>query len=367
LVQYANGQFLDVDVSTSAVPVADKAFRRVVSASDGVWALATDGTTLFVTGGRATYERPAVTELLSLDVLAGGFGWAGGQSVTAGFVGAVDDVWSQAQDLPAGVTVGALDLVSTDYGWAVGQEPGDPPQARVWRWDGTRWQDGFIDKTWEISDVQMLDRDEGWAGHGNVLIRWDGSVWRAVQGGPQEAAYGGLSVLRGGTDPEGWFGAYGEIYHLVNGEWQWQPLSDYSAARLLVEDIEVPDATEGWAVTEHALYRYDGQSWQKEALPTRADAVFYDVDAPGKGNAWVLVEPDGLFHWTGFAWEFHSLAPMGDAFRPVRLRALQLVPGQPSTDVWLVGKSPSIGRYRVVTPVGTVHLPYLARGHRLSR
>jgi len=353
------GQWEPVETDGAGVPMAGKSFSRVGAAPRGVWAFASDGTTMLLRDDAVEHVRPRLQAAWAIDMVSSSFGWAGGRAATAAFLGtdAGPNDWRRTQAAPHDTYVRAIDLVSTQDGWAVGSDPTGFPDAHLWRWDGEQWRDWPIDKTWEIGDIHMLGADEGWASKGNVIARWDGEAWQQVLGAPPYASAGGLAMLRGGDEPEGWFGAYGGLVHLKGDVWT--PITLTHQA--LVTDIEVPDATEGWAITDKVLYRYDGASWTEVDLPFGAQSVLYDVDAPDRGNAWVLADPDGLYHWNGTDWQHHDLAPFGDAFEPVRLRALRLDPESLATDVWLVGLPPSIGRYSVVTPVGTAYLPTAGR------
>jgi hypothetical protein len=355
-----DGTWEAVPLADVTPAVADKPFVRVARAPDGVWAFAGDGATLLLRDDGATYVRPELKEAWALDMVTTDFGWAGGLAGTAAFVGVSGQSagWTLQQAAPADTFVHTIDLVSATDGWAVGADPAESPQAHMWRWDGQHWNDWPVEKTWQIADIDMIDANEGWASKGNVVVRWDGREWSQVRGAPPNASAGGLAMLRGGPDPEGWFGAYGGMYHLEGDTWT--PITLTNQA--LIVDIEVPDPTEGWAISDKALYRYDGETWSQVPLPLSPRSTLYDVDAPERDNAWILSDPDGLYHWNGTDWERHDLSPFGDAFQPLRLRALRLEPDSLATDVWLVGLNPSIGRYRVVVPVGTVFLPAVDRG-----
>lgn len=357
VLAYRDQRWSQVTFDPAPVDLARTKFARVVNGPNAVFGLSGDGTIVEFTGTSGRYLWPPVRNLLAVDLATPDFGWAGGQALSAGFIGLKDGVWGQAQALPTGSVVGDIDLVSTTDGWAVGYLPGEFREARVWRWDGTAWGTWPVDKTWVVSYLDMLGSDEGWASGFNVVIRWDGQTWRLVPNVPAGAAAGALSMLHGGENPEGWFGSVGRIFHLHNDQWDSQRLPGEG----VVEALAVPAPDEGWAVTRSALYRYDGRDWTKVALPLGPESTVWDVDAPERGNAWVLVEPDGLFHWTGVGWERHDLANMGAQSQPVRLRAIRPVPGSPATDVWLVGAPPSIARYRVVRSTSMIYAPLTLR------
>ncbi len=358
LLSYTGGAWLPVDFSAVPVELRGCGYQRVVPGRNGVWGLAADGTTVWITAGGAHFVRPAVSTFLALDMATPDLGWAGGDARTAAFVGAAGGRWSLEQPTALGTIVWDIDLVSETDGWAVGQLPGNPPLPRMWRWDGSRWSEWPVEKTWVPKGIDMLAPDDGWVSGSNVVARWDGDAWRHVPDAPLEVATGVLSMLRGGDSPEGWFGSFGVIYHLHDGDWEPEVLPE----RVLLHTIDVPAPNEGWAASAGALFRYDGEAWHTVRVPLSPIAEIKDLHAPEPGSAWVLVDPDGLLHWNGVNWELHTLGRMGGHARPVRLHALRPDPRAPGTDVWLAGAPPAIARYRVVAPLVRLYLPVARRG-----
>jgi hypothetical protein len=362
LWQYVDGTWAPVtgpDVA-AGFPAID--FGRVARAADGVWGLSRDtAATVHMSGGPANYVLPALRSTLAIDMITTTFGWAGGPAITAGLVGAVDGPWTAETAMSPGSEVQGIDLVSRSDGWAVGRMAGTTPEARMWRWVGSQWDEWPVEKTWELSNVDMISADDGWANGGNLIARWDGQEWRQQVDVAPAGTPGGLSMLEGGDNPEGWFGGYGLVIHLVDGEWQQDRLPDTR----LVFDIEVPGRSEGWATTGTKLYRYDGETWSEAEIELAPGSLIMDIDAPDVGNAWVLVENQGLYHWNGSDWARHDLSPLGVGFKPMRISALRIEQDSLATEVWLAGEEPSIGLYRVVTPVGTIHLPLILRGSAL--
>lgn len=353
LLTYAAGQWRPVDLAPGPVDLSSYLFRRVVAGTGGVWGLETDGTTVWIADSRAHFAGPAIRNLEALDVITSTIGWAGGEAVTAGFVGTADGTSVQTPSLPVGTRVWDIDLVSETDGWAVGYEAGDPESPLAWRWDGTEWADWPIDKVWRPLGIDMLAADEGWISGANLIARWDGASWQQVPDAPTGAMTGVLSMLAGGESPEGWFGSFGAIYHLHDGQWAAEPLPE----QVLIQAIDMLSQHEGWAVSTRSLFRYDGQDWRKVNLPASAIATIQDLDVPEPGNAWLLVDPDGLFHWTGVGWELHPQTGMGAHARPNRLRVVRAAGQGPDTDIWLSGESPLLARYSVVVPRARVYLP----------
>lgn len=353
LERYENQQWSQVPFAPAPVDLSTVHFTRVARHPAGTLALGTDGTTVRIVGGQGLYMRPAVRELFALDVISGELGWAGGNALSSAFVGLQDGRWSLEPPSAAGLQVLDIDLVSKTDGWAVGFAGDEPGEARMWRWDGAAWRDWPIDKTWVLNFVDMVSPTEGWASGFNVVVHWDGSAWQLVPGAPAGAAQGALAMLHNSPAPEGFFGGRGRIYHMHDSRWDEQPLPGTSAR---VQALAAPSADEGWAVTDNALFRYQDGSWKAVSLPVSRDAYFWDVDASEPGNAWVLVEPDGLYHWTGSRWEWHDLSQIGGHAHPDRLRALT-DPTTGATDVWLAGDPPTIARYHIERPFVQLYIP----------
>lgn len=334
-------------------------YGKVAADAAGVWGFdVSGGATIHIADQAARYVRPDIQELVALDMMTTTVGWSGGRAVTHGLIGADDGRWTQSHAMSQGSIVRDIALASVTDGWAVGDSGGEDPRTRMWRWDGAAWTDWPVSSTWQLSHIDMLAEDDGWANGGNLIARWDGKEWREVVDVPPAAAPGGLSMLRGAEDPEGWFGGYGEIYHLADGQWTRHVIDDTN----LVTDISVPEPNEGWASTGTTLLRFDGETWSVFELGLPAGSLVYDVEAVAQGNAWFLIEDAGLVHWDGESWVRHPLAPLGGHFEPLRLSVLPLERDTFATEIWMAGEKPSVGVYRTVSPVGVIHMPVAARG-----
>jgi hypothetical protein len=341
-------------------------YQRVVSTPGGVMALGQRGEIGRIREGQpGEILRPVIDPIEAIDAVSADMAWAGGLALSAGFVGARDGRWDQAQSLPIGGRVIDLDLASDTEGWAVGSLPDSPPIAQVWRWDGSIWKSWPVEKTWELYEVQSLGETEAWAAGRNVVARWDGESWSQVDGSPFDASFAALSMLSGGQEPEGWIGAVDAIYHLKGETWTAEPtIPGYWIPRMVVTA-----ADDGWAIARDLaskapdrLLRYDGVAWTPFSLPMASDVDFLlDVDSPVPGTAWILVDANGLLHWTGGNWEFHVLSPLGASIEPRRVRVLQLDPEKRDITVWLAGGRPTIARYGVVEPTHVIFVPLAAQ------
>jgi hypothetical protein len=364
LWQYVDGAWSNVTFDPAPVDLGAVKYAKVAADSSGAWALDTgNGTTVHIDDGVARYVWPASEKLVAIDMITTTLGWAGGHSITAGLIGTSSGAWTESQGLPPGSVVRDIDLVSESDGWAVGDNGAENPDMRMWRWNGKDWAKWPISATWELSNIDMLDSDEGWTNGGNVIARWDGEQWHQVLEAPAGATPGGLSMLSGGANPEGWFGGVTEVFHLKDGVWTRFQLPREG----LVFDIEAPDATHAWATTGEWLFQYDGEEWKNVDLGQASGKYIFDIEAISAGNVWLLIDDVGLMHWNGEEWQRHTLAPFGGWFAPRRLRALPLEAGTFASELWMAGEHPSIGVYRVVSPVGVIHIPIAAKAGRLRR
>jgi hypothetical protein len=356
LQRLVNGRFEPVTLASGPGNLAQTRFERIVPMAGGAWALSTPGSLAWIQNATATYRWPVSPRLEGVDLADPGTGWVGGVSVLGGFIGRSASGWTSQPDPEPGAVVWDVDLVGDADGWAASYDPDVPGTMVMWRLTAGRWQPWPIDKTWRLSRLQMLSAEEGWAAGGNIVVRWLGEDWEAVPGTPAGAS-GVLSVLRGGESPLGWFGSYGHIYRLSGTEWTDEPLpsaEDVRAVDVLREDL-------GWAVTESRLLGYDGQDWRALEAPKPGPSRYVDLEAVTESNVWVLLDPPALLHWTGLAWEYHDLAPLGGNARLIRLRAVADPPRPDRTDIWLVGSPPTVARYRVLTTVSQLALPWLNR------
>jgi hypothetical protein len=356
LVRLNGDDIVPVNLAEGPVDLSLQRFERVVGGAGGAWALATSGTLAWIAGDTATYRWPVTPRLETLDLLDPTTLWAGGRSTLAGFVGRTSAGWTVQPDPATGEVVWDLDLLTADDGWALSSDERLPGTMAMWHRDAQRWSPWPIDKTWELRRLQMLSPTEGWASGGNVVARWIDGAWDAVSGVPVGAS-GVLSMLRGGTDPLGFFGTFGGIYRMSGTDWEFQGLPN--GEDVLAVDMLAADR--GWAVTAGMLVTYDGSRWHLLQPPRPPDSHYVDVDALAVDNVWVLLNPPALLHWTGRDWEFHDLGPLGSNAVPTRMRVVRDLERGGASDVWLVGSPPVIARYRVLTARSTVALPLLFR------
>ncbi len=348
-------------------------YAAIAADIDGILAIGTRGSIsrLGLEQDRGDYLWPLADGLEAVDAISRNFAWAGGTSITHAMVGSVDGGWTAGPAAGYGTRVIDLDLASRDQGWAVGSQPVTdpelPPDAKVWRWDGQTWQDWEVEKSWRLYEVEVLSEQEAWLSGSNVVARWDGEDWQQVVSAPFTERFSALSMRSGGDNPEGWFGAEGEIYHMQGDIWTPQSIGEGFWVPRLVSTSE----DEGWAIARHLeeqepdrLLRFDGTRWEPVELPIPEGIGLIDVDASMPGQAWVLVDANGLLHWTGSQWEYHVLSPLGESIEPLRVRVVQMDPQRPDVSIWLAGRRPAIARYEVVEPRQSIFIPLLGQSWR---
>ncbi len=368
VIMRANDEWSEIGFEAAPVPVETLGYRWVHRAVGGVWALVPDGSTIWVSDGIGRYVWPTVRTLRALEISpqvsdssdapvmpeVTGSAWAGGESLVHAVVGPTDGAWRSTFELPVSSEVTDISIVSEDDAWAVGTVGDGTMQSGIWRWDGSDWSDWPIDKLWLVSGIEMLSSDDGFVSGTNVVARWDGEVWSPLTDVPDEAKTGVFTMLAGGDSPEGWFGAVGEVYHLVDGEWMPESLPTDEP----VKRIDFASAREGWATTDTEAFGYDGTSWRQLDMPRGTSSVIRDVHTPLPGEVWFAVDPDGLFHWDQGEWELHPLSALGPLRQPYRLRAVPFsTQDGRGTHVWLAGDAPTLARYRIVAPTVQLYVP----------
>jgi len=154
------------------------------------------------------------------------------------------------------------------------------------------------DDAWAIGQAQV--REEGGRGR-SVILRWDGSRWRAVR-------------------------------HAQDG--------------IGLEAIAASSASDAWAVGGASILRWDGTEWRRSrpADPGTRFWHFDDVTALASDDAWAVGAQVGrgvsstlIEHWDGARWSIVP-SPEPPVASPAALSAgLTAVAGSSSDDVWAVG------------------------------
>ena len=314
---------------------------------------------------------PPLTGSTSLSVAADDFGWIGGDAQMAGLVGTAEgEAWSRREIVVGGVTVTDVETSSSGVAWAAGHrrtvvEGVSEFVDMAWRWDGTEWTSADPPPSTRFDGIVAVSRDEAWSTRGETINRWDGESWGEIEGAPDGAGFGDAHIVRGGSDPsawEGWFGGVGEVHRLSGGEWSKKPVP----ADGIVTVIQMPAEDDGWAIAGGRLFHYDGTDWNAAEPPLASGSELLDVAAPGKDDAWLLADLDGLLHWDGVRWRRQGLGSLDDQASFSRLSVIRPDADQlsPAVDVWLLGSPLTVARFRVVVPSSRLVLPWLDVGRR---
>lgn len=201
--------------------------------------------------------------------------------------------WTDAGVSGRGVVgTSAQDVYVFDYG-------------AIHRFDGSNWatvrtfQD-FPGLVWDAVAVpggRLIVQWRSYFHGADSLLHWDGSNWSSEESpGRIESlcALGPNDVMAGGSDSA----SNGAIWRW-NGA-QWQPMT-LPTGVLTVRDIMSVNAGEAYAATccDSVLLRFDGVSWQFEAIPGTRD--IYEVWASSSSDVYLVAEP-GLLHGDGTGW-----------------------------------------------------------------
>jgi len=284
---------------TSPKPVPGEFYRVSAISADNAWAV---GFTSTLTGENGE----------SLIMHWNGKNWSREGPVVPGFLTAV-----------AGTATNV---------WAVGETYGP---ALIMHWTGGRWYVVPVSGPGvaELSCVLVTGPDTAWAGgrtvdgadpSANLLLRWNGTVWKSVPS-PMQGAGNGVFGLAAG--PAGTVLAVGNNVNAKTGDIT--PLSMAWNGKSW-RKVPVPGAVSGlggvgaipggsaWAVGNSGkatvMLRWTGKAWTRVAGPRVASQDYlYAVAASSGRNAWAVgasatsdsgnaVTQTLIVHWNGKTW-----------------------------------------------------------------
>jgi hypothetical protein len=172
------------------------------------------------------------------------------------------------RELHAGHLLGAIDMLSPDFGWVVGTG------GRPLRWDGQTWTAPPAPSSarW-LSDVAVLTRNDTWAvGRRGTVLHWDGQAWTQTP----RFTWLDLVALDFASAADGWAVAVASSGD--GGPWDWS--------------------------SESILFHWDGVSW-RQAMRL-CHGWISDVAIQGKNRVWFAMGGRGqvlLWDGTGFSWQ----------------------------------------------------------------
>ena len=239
----------------------------MVSSTDGWIAGGSYGSWLLRWYGDYWYEEeiPNSRKLNSVSMISADDGWAVGGSgscptgVNYGTILRWDgDAWSVWTDSIERSILYDVDMVNTNYGWAVGYYcywSGTPPHTTrsvFMRWNGSNWSIISSPTIYNMYAVDMLTTTDGWAmGEGGRILRWNGTNWNDVTS-PTTCSLNSVTMV---SATDGWAvggGGYscpagqGIILHWNGSEWSEVTIPVTGS----LNSVTMLSATEGWAVGE---------------------------------------------------------------------------------------------------------------------
>lgn len=240
---------------------------------------------------------PLIDDLLnSIDMISETDGWAVGGDFLAGGAGTYhwDGItWeeiSNPYDDQQYRELLAVDMVTADYGWAVGYS------GTILNWDGTQWTD--VPKPvniWFLRDVSAPTVDDAWAvGNTGEIIHWQGSQWITVTN-PVTTPLTAIDMI---SPTEGW--AVGEeMIHWDGNSW-----TVYDNPIDYVRDVHMLSSTDGWAVgsiygTGSAILHWNGSQWAVVKNPVTTVLTAIHMVSPEEGWA---VGTNVILYWDGSEW-----------------------------------------------------------------
>ncbi len=356
-----------VSWTQAAYPVSGGLLRVAMISADSGWASGANGAILYWNGSGWNATTPYVDRSWFLEDIALASprdGWAVGQDDSAALIMHWDGAdWSRV-DSPTSQPLRAIDLVSADDGWAVGD------YGTILHWDGQAWSQVASPTASNLTGVDMVSATDGWivSKYPGLFLHWDGSAWSQVGGQLYEDLY---SVAMVSAD-DGWAGADGPILHWDGQAWSVIPddpdlLGPHTYGANELFGIDMLTSTDGWAVGgiywgeegwQTAVRHWDGVRWSEAhewGWPLRSVAMVSPADgwAVGGGthrNHWGCTYSGWEFkHWDGAAWV--------DVGNPGG-RQLNAVAMLSANDGWAVGNG-MILRYTGAQTDRRVYLPLI--------
>ena len=246
---------------------------------------------------------------------------------------------------PITETLAAVDMVSSNDGWAVGGG------GVVLHYDGNNWSQVTPPVMANFYSVSMSSSTNGWitgqeiGTYDEVVLRWDGFSWTPVS---LPGNFFGASDVSAPDSTTAWFSlGYGLCTPICEGDqggilnwWDGAYWDQFSTTPLHSgpRSISMVDSTDGWAVgykyitatatIESSILRWDGTSWTEHSHPNVSSLTA--VATSDTSNAWAVGGGGAVLHWNGSEW---SVVPISGY---PNLNSVDIVS---TDDVWTVGMS----------------------------
>ncbi|MFQ5460377.1 MAG: WD40/YVTN/BNR-like repeat-containing protein [Anaerolineae bacterium] len=195
-----------------------------------------------------------------------------------------------AQVIESNAAAAAIDMISPTEGWAVGGHQTGPDgtfaEGVVWHLEDGRWRTAATVPGQSLVDIDMVDRDEGWAaGVGGALLHYASGGWSPVT--LPEAI--GLRAIDMVDADNGWAtGDAGRWLRYTDGVWHLvdTPLTGR------VRRIRMISPAAGWAAgvdgarRDALVLRYRDGTWQRDTDLPEGLGALYALDVAGPAAVW---------------------------------------------------------------------------------
>jgi hypothetical protein len=271
-----------------------------------------------------------------------------------------DGVAWQATPVPAttGAWLAAVDAVSSNDVWAVGQQPGPDrpdqwPDALVQHWNGTEWQEVVVPGLRDVGlvGVAAVSANDVWAVGNSTsnaapkVLHWNGLAW--VEDTTAANAFGGYGRATSVTGVAAVQGIRGTEVFVVGHQW------DDRVGRV-----------------RPFVVHYNGLTWERMDTPdappgvTPGASMLNAVVATGPNDVWAVGQtmpsrneagPPLVLHFNGTTWAASTI----DVAGALQLRSVDArdgavwVGGDMAHDLGLFGRLEG-GRWRTTTTAGHV-------------
>ncbi|MFI0454398.1 hypothetical protein [Actinomadura sp. 6N118] len=247
-------------------------------------------------------------------------------------------------DLPGlggDAVVQEIDAAAPDNVWVTGTlHPHDSSKLApyVARWDGVKWEQVQGPDNGCGPRKPAADSTGAWFACGTGLYRWENGQWTEQEAGAPDNCCISITEISVVSDTSVWASAIWGVLHWDGQRWSkvLSPANTHWTGLLAVSDSEV------WAtgykstnepVGRRVAQRWDGQTWRDvPATPSNENLI-----RTGDGTMWALQTFWGdLYRLDGDTWTKVALPVPADG----NVTSGTAIPGSPA--LWLVGKSKNV-------------------------
>lgn len=203
--------------------------------------------------------------------------------------------------------------------WAVGGS------GTIVKWDGSTYTQQDSGTAAALTQVFGLDASRVWAVGLGVLLRWDGTTWKAMSGVPSTLSgiWGSKETDLWGIGSSGGSSGTGLVHHFDGSTWTTSQLSGAAA----LSAIHGTDASNVWVLDSLGqVFKWDGAAWEKQDISTggRLRSIF----ARAADDVWAVGLAGATAHWDGATWTAMDIPFTED---------LAGVYGSAGNSIWAVG------------------------------